>query len=450
MRGVDARPGLPDAVRRSSLDDPAVLTEIVGDARVVAIGENNHGIAEFGALRARLVGHLVRELGFGVVALESGFAESAVVDAWLRSRGPEPADLEGLARDGFTFRAGDATETRTLLRDLRDHNRSGGAVRFVGLDLPGSAGSPEPALRAVGEHVARCAPDAIALVEAALEATRPYASANNGAAPQRYAQLDSVTRDHATATLARLQQRVEALGPAREHRVARHHARGALRLDEQLREFAVLFAPDPPQRVVSSRDVYMAETVRLVRELAGDEERVVVLAHNGHLQRVPFAFLPGVTALSTGTYLADELGQDYVVIGMTALAGTTTGLALDSTQRHGMAVHTEDLPAAEPDSVERAIADSGYDEHPVVLDLRPARGADGPSAMRHATTHIPVDVLAGYDALYCLPQQHTAAFVGIAHPHAELGTGDLSTVAPGRASTPPTGSGRAQPGTSDG
>ncbi len=405
MPGVIA---LPDSVRRLPAEDPAGLAEVVGEARVVGIGENNHGVREFGALRGRVVRFLVRELGFGVVALESGFVEGALVDEWVRTGA---GDLDDVTRDGFTFRAGDADETPDLLRDLRDHHQAGGRVHFTGVDLPGSGGSPEPALRAVREHLAVRAPDAVALVDAALAATRPYAAANNGAAPQRYERLDAAARDRATTALARLLLFVEALGPGREHRLARHHARGALRLDEQLREFAVLFAPDPPARVVSSRDVYMAESVRLVRELVGVGERVVVLAHNGHLQRVPFTFLPGVSAPSAGTYLAEELGEDYVVIGSTAITGYTTGLTLDDTQRHGIAVHAEPLDDPAPDSVEHAVADAGLGDQPVLLDLRPARGRPGPTAIRHATTHIPVDVLAGYDALYCLPHQEPAAFV---------------------------------------
>jgi erythromycin esterase len=211
--------------------------------------------------------------------------------------------------------------------------------------------------------------------------------------------------------LARLLLRVEALGPETEHRVARHHALGALRLDEQLREFAVLSAPDPPAQVVSSRDVYMAESVRLVRELLGADERIVVLAHNGHLQRAPFTFLPGVSAPSAGTYLAEEFGDDYVVIGLTALTGTTPGLALDETERHGIALHAETLGDPTPGSIERAVSVAGLGGEPVLLDMRPVRGAPGPTSIRHATTQVPVDVQSGYDAVYCLPRQEPAAFV---------------------------------------
>ncbi|MDD7966849.1 erythromycin esterase family protein [Actinomycetospora lemnae] len=390
---------LPATVRHRPVADPAALHDavdaVVGDARVVALGENNHGIREFGVLREQLVRFLVRERGFGVVALESGFAEGALVDAWVQGG---DGSWDDVARDGFTFRAGDHPETAALVAGLREHVAAGGAVRFAGLDVPGSGGSPAPALR----RLRAALPQVSDAVDRALEATAPYVSANNGVAPGRWSALDAATQDAATAALARLLLRVEALGA--DHREARHLARGALRLDEQLREFAVLFAPDPPARVVSSRDVHMAETVRhLLAE--HPDRRIVVLLHDGHAQRVPFAFLPGVAAPSAGTLLAAELGDDYAVLGITALAGTTTGLALDDTARHGIALSTDPLPDPAPDSVERAVLDAGLGADPVLLDLRAARGGEGPGSIRHATTHIPVDVAAGYDAVICLPEQ---------------------------------------------
>jgi erythromycin esterase len=381
---------LPDAARVLSGSDPAAVDAIVGDAGLVAIGENNHGIREFGELRERLVRFLVRERGFTVVGLESGFAEGALVDGWVQGGAGVYDDLRG---DGFTFRAGDHPEMRALVEGLREYRAGGGVVRFAGLDVPGSGGSPEPALRRLRELV----PDE---VDRALAATAAYASANNGLAPGRWSALDVATQDAATVALARLLLRVEAFGPG--HDTDRHLALGALRLDEQLREFGVLFAPDPPARVVSSRDVYMAESARLLRESG---EKVVLLLHNGHAQRVPFAFMPGVSAPSAGTLLADTYGDDFVVLGITAVGGSTTGLALDDTARHGIVLGTDPLPEPVPDSVEQAVVDAGLGAEPVLLDLRAARGGAGPGSVRHATTHIPVDVTAGYDAMFCLPSQ---------------------------------------------
>ncbi|GAA4903612.1 erythromycin esterase [Actinomycetospora succinea] len=378
---------LPPAVRPRSVDDSAALDEIVGDAPLVAIGENNHGVREFGELRERLVLHLVRERGFGVVAMESGFAEGALVDAWVQ--GADGA-WDDVARDGFTFRAGDHAEMRSLVHALRSFAAGGGSVRVAGLDIPGSGGSPEPALRRLRDLVP---PE---VVDRALEATAAYASANNGLAPGRWSGLSVAAQDAATAASARL------FLAASGDDLARHLALGALRLDEQLREFAVLFAPDPPARVVSSRDAYMAETARFLR---ASGEKVVLLLHNGHAQRVPFAFMPGVSAPSAGTLLAEAYGEDYVVVGLTAVGGSTTGLALDETARHGIVLSSEPLGEPASGSVEEAVVDAGLGAEPVVLDLRPARGAPGPTSIRHATTHIPVDVAAGYDAVVCLPTQ---------------------------------------------
>src|SRR4029077_9580340 len=57
--------------------------------------------------------------------------------------------------------------------------------------------------------------------------------------------------------------------------------------------------------------------------ILGRDQRIVVVAHNGHLQRVPRGFGGiGVSPFSpVGHYLADALGTDYVAIGSTFGSG---------------------------------------------------------------------------------------------------------------------------------
>ncbi|GHG24975.1 MULTISPECIES: erythromycin esterase family protein [Amycolatopsis] len=363
--------------------DVAEIAELIGDAEVVAIGENNHHIREFGVLRDRLLRHLVTECGFTVLGFEGGFPEGHLVDAWLQGGPGEVADI---ARDGFTFGLGDSAEVHEMVTWLR-----GRGVRFFGLDVPSSAGSPMPALQAVREVLMRVDPANVALVDNAVAACEPYASVSSAVAPGRYGELSVAARDAATVALTVLKGHVESLAPE-----AAHHAEGALRVDLYLRELDALMAGRAPEPQSSSRDTYMAATVRLLRrQFPG--EKIVLMIHNGHLQRVPFSPMPGMTAPSAGTHLAAELGNRYFALALTAVSGTTTGLAPDPAFPLGFRMFEQTLEDPAEGSVEAVLASRA----PCVV-ARPAA-----SGIRHAHMGVPVDVASAFDAVVCLEKQET-------------------------------------------
>src|SRR5690606_30956421 len=71
------------------LDDLEPLRELIGGARVVAVGENSHFIEEFAAMRRRILRFLVERCGFTVLAFEYGFSEGFALDAWAQGGGAE-------------------------------------------------------------------------------------------------------------------------------------------------------------------------------------------------------------------------------------------------------------------------------------------------------------------------------------------------------------------------
>ncbi|MGW5717027.1 erythromycin esterase family protein [Amycolatopsis sp. NPDC003865] len=363
--------------------DVASVAELIGAAEVVAIGENNHHIREFGVLRDRLLRHLVTELGFTVLGFEGGFPEGRLVDTWLRGG---PGDVADVARDGFTFGLGDSAEVHSMLTWLR-----GRGVRFHGLDVPGSAGSPVPALRAVREVLSRVDPANVSLVDNALAACAPYASVSSAVAPARHGAMSVEARDAATTALTVLKGHVESLAPE-----AVHDAEGALRVDLYLRELAALMAGQAPEPQSSSRDTYMAETVRLLRR-RHPGEKIVLMLHNGHLQRLPFSPMPGMTAPSAGTLLAAELGNRYFALALTAVSGTTTGLAPDDGFPLGFRMFEQALDPPADGSVEAVLAPRA----PCVV-ARPAA-----TGIRHAHMTVSVDVASAFDAVICLKGQET-------------------------------------------
>jgi erythromycin esterase len=137
----------------------------------------------------------------------------------------------------------------------------------------------------------------------------------------------------------------------------------------------------------------------------------VLMMHNGHIQRVPMQLVPGVRSPSAGSYLAAELGPDYVAIGVTALEGHTTDGRLDDEAPCGIEVISRPLDPPAPDSIERVVADGVSEDESVLLDLRRARGTAGPTSIRHAYLHMPVDVIAAFDAIACLPTMSPSSFV---------------------------------------
>ncbi|WP_344867552.1 erythromycin esterase family protein [Amycolatopsis ultiminotia] len=389
--------------------DVCPITDLVGDARIVAIGENNHHIREFGELRARVLRRLVEDHGFTVLGFESGFAEGDLVQRWLHGG---PGGVAEIARDGFTFTLGDAPEIHEMLTWLRAH----GGVDYSGLDLPSSGGSPLPALRFVQEYLREVDPDLLPLVEAAISATEPYAGVSNAVSPGRYAAMTISARDAATTALTTLVAYLRALAPVHRQRdegprqtIAEHHAIGAFRIDAHLRELTAMASGTAPSLQSSSRDTYMAATVKLLRRLHGDGVKIVLMVHNGHLQRSLFSPAPGMTFPPAGMHLAEEFGDEYFALGLTAGAGTTTGLAPDDSERLGFRVFRQELPPLAEGSVEAALEGAGS----CVVDLRQDRasGEPGPSSIRHAHMFTPVDVVQAFDALVYLPTMSASSHV---------------------------------------
>ncbi|MFG2176040.1 erythromycin esterase family protein [Streptomyces niveus] len=131
---------LTDLDPEAPLDDLEPLRGIIGDARVVAIGEHSHFIEEFALLRRRILRFLVERCGFTVLAFEYGFSEGFPLDAWAGGEGTDEDLAVHLAQ---TIPIG-LTEP---LRWVRRHNHAAStAVRFAGIDIPAAGGSLLPAL----------------------------------------------------------------------------------------------------------------------------------------------------------------------------------------------------------------------------------------------------------------------------------------------------------------
>jgi erythromycin esterase len=300
------------------LDDLDWLGKAIGDARVVAIGESAHYNREFARLRHRVVRYLVERQGFKAFAFESGFAESRLVDDWVHDG--QDDQLGYVMANGMTSLIGLWSEIRDQLKWLRDH-----PVGCYGIDLGGSNVSLVPGLDAVFGYLADADPD-FEPDPGILETARVFAAESPFSTPPaiaEYGRLPLSTKDALTARLAGLATRMSA------RRLDYTEKTGADAYERALTALKAVITLEAVVRAMASGDMHLTLEARdatiadTVEGILRSEDRIVLGAHNGHIQRWR-GTMPGIPPSATmGLHLADRLGPDYLAIGTTSGTGKT-------------------------------------------------------------------------------------------------------------------------------
>src|SRR3990170_7903973 len=132
------------------------LMKLIGDARVVLLGESSHGTHEFYRERARITRRLIDEHGFTVVAVEADWPDAYRVNRWVRGTGSDTVAAEALGDflrfPRWMWRNRDVLAFVSWLRDHNDALSPGARkAGFYGLDLYSLFGSIEAVIRYLDE-----------------------------------------------------------------------------------------------------------------------------------------------------------------------------------------------------------------------------------------------------------------------------------------------------------
>ena len=127
------------------------LKKLIGDAHVVALGEDTHGTREFFQMKHRLTEFLASEMGFTLFAIEANLPEAYKVNDYVLTGQGDPKAL----LKGMYFWTWDTQEVLDLIEWMRKFNQSGkGRIQFLGFDMK----TPDVAARNVQELIARAEP----------------------------------------------------------------------------------------------------------------------------------------------------------------------------------------------------------------------------------------------------------------------------------------------------
>jgi erythromycin esterase len=369
------------------------LKQIVGNARIVALGESTHGTREFFQLKHRVFEFLVREMGFTVMAMESPLPEAFDLNQYVLTGKGDP--IKALSNT-HNWRY-DTEEILDLIRWMRDYNSDPVNVhklKFYGFDMQSSA----RAAKVVLAYLRRVDPEEASAVEPVLRLlSNPLTNEDYALSKSRIEQCTVVT----AGILNRFEERRPAYvrgSSAGEWSMVRQNTR-------VLAQFLELSGAGDNR---PARDRSMAANVEWVLNEEGPRAKVVLWAHNYHV---------AVQTDHMGDSLRKRFANAIVVLGITFNQGVFRAFGGDQ-EFQDYAVHP-----AQDGTLEATLAAAHL---PVALipfhklptegpamewfnSELPARQISSYSEADEASGHLPkVRAASAYDAMFFIDRTSAA------------------------------------------
>jgi erythromycin esterase len=287
-----------------SLDGLLPLREMIGDARVVALGEATHGTREFFLMKDRVLRLMVSEMGFNIFAIEASWPEANRLNDYVHTGLGDPAVL----LSGLYFWTWNTQEVLDMIEWMREHNANPGAaptVSFFGFDMQ----FPGMAVYNVEAYVEGVDPTFTDFVEGRYDCFRPYLNGPSGQRSLQYRDASTSIQQQCSQqvqevydSLAARRSLYETLSTAEEYALALQSARIVAQNEEMDRTQGSFV-----------RDRAMAENAVWLLEQGGPDAKIVHWAHNGHVSD---------RSGWMGSHLREEYGDDLVIVGFDFYRGS--------------------------------------------------------------------------------------------------------------------------------
>ena len=311
LRTVDAT--APGATPDFTDLDP--VGAIIGDARVVALGESTHGTSEFFRLKHRLVEYLVVQHGFRLFAIEDQQLGMERVNGYvLGGPGTVNEAMRGM------FGVWSTTEVRDLISWMRSYNEGhrDDPVEFIGFDMQ----NPSLPIDSLYSFARRVEPSLAPTLEALLN---DYREAWRKSSYPQYAAPESVHHrwaDGAEAAWRLVEAWREtwlAQASTSSDTLAVEWAVQNARVVAQAGRYIFNNQPD--------RDSAMAANLAWRLELNGRGRRAIVWAHDSHISKGRAKTTEGNYFVSSmGNFLDRLFGDRYRAFGIMSFDGEYTAV----------------------------------------------------------------------------------------------------------------------------
>lgn len=387
----------------NGFDDLLPLTRVLKDVQIVGLGEATHGTREFFQFKHRMLEFLVERMGFRIFAIEASYPACLNINEYvLYGKGDR---AQALASQGFwTWDTNEVSDMIDWMRQYNSRVPDGKKVQFVGYDIQ----HYDQAFQVIADYLQKVAPDHVATAQQAFEPLRI-----SDAQLKAFMEMGPERKQQVHANLIALYQFFEgnrdeftsATTKAEYERVLMH-ARILLQFDEAYGT-PLVDEKNPGASGAALRDRFMAENISRLLKMQKQGTRMVVWAHNGHIEKVGY----GEGIRSMGAHLQETYGKHYYAFGFSFYEGSfqsrdlTAGVTGALEGKAG-ALKEFTLAAAPAGSVGWYMqqATSGRPFHDFLIDFRSAP-QKGPVAEWLAAPHLMTSIGSGFSNTW-KPEQY--------------------------------------------
>ncbi|HEV2173754.1 MAG TPA: erythromycin esterase family protein [Nitrospira sp.] len=338
----EATPFSVDSPRTFNAAVDKVIASLGDSVELLGFGEALHGGKDILILRNRLFQRLVEAHGYSAIAIESSFPRARVVNEYVAGRGP--ASYEAVQDIGFSHGFGRLDANRELVEWMRRYNADPShrvKLQFYGFDSPTEmtcSDSPSQVLHFVLDYLASI--DRASGQEHRERIDQFLGQDSNWENP---AALADPTRSvglspAATALRMETEELISELRVRRPELVAKSDGSRYLEAAQyasvarQLLNYHAALARKSGEQLVGLlgiRDALMADNLAYMVSRERGRGKVLVFAHNSHLQRGKSQWQLGTDVYTwwpAGSHLNEMFGPRYAVIASAVGVSDANGI----------------------------------------------------------------------------------------------------------------------------
>lgn len=307
-------PKSPDAWLNKNLvvmeeDNPynfEAIGNAVGDARIIALGESSHGLAEFFTFKSELIRYLHKEKGFEVLAMEGGLGDINLAYS----------NIDTLSRDQLkkntlfpNFRP---KEIDALMETFYTSKETATPLLYTGFDTQISSSYT---LRFLEKVVAAYDPGLSAEILPVLGAQYVIAQKAGEQDSTEYYRVRNKFMEVSAKTEAVLFTHKNEIGST--YHLTDFQFKILKRTLEMFRK-SVHLSYEDNYRSYELRDQLMVENLEWLLSEVYPDKKIIIWAHNAHIEN---GTSEGYTFKMMGHYVKEKHKEDYYALGLFAYKG---------------------------------------------------------------------------------------------------------------------------------